>query len=225
MTDTGPPYPPGPQAGSNAIGSFQIGISPIGDISPFNPWQTVIRQYSNSPILDGIINAFASAMDPTELFDELFDNMWNVITAQGYGLDCWGRIVGVTRTLQIPASVTNQFFGFQEANDPSHFTGFGQAPFFSGQQLTSSITLSDADFRTLILAKAASNICDGSIPAINAVLLSLFPNRGACYVTDPGGMQMTYTFDFVLTPVELAIVEQSGVLPKPVGVSATVVQP
>jgi hypothetical protein len=220
---SGPPYPAPPAANSNAIGAFTIGVSPIGDISPFLPFTTIISQYSNSPTLDGIITAFAAACDPTELFDSLYDNMWSVLTAVDYGLDSWGRIVGVTRTLQLPPS-TAQFFGFQASADPTHFTGFNQAPFYTGQQLTSTVSLSDQDFRTLILAKAAANICDGSIPAINAVLLALFPNRGACYVTDPGGMQMAYTFEFALTPIELAIVEQSGVLPKPVGVAATVVQ-
>lgn len=36
-------------------------------------------------------------------------------------------------------------------------------------------------------------------------------------------MTMTYTFTFALTPVELAIVLNSGVLPKPTGVAASVV--
>jgi len=36
-------------------------------------------------------------------------------------------------------------------------------------------------------------------------------------------MMMTYTFEFPLSPVELAIVQNSGVLPKPTGVAATVV--
>jgi hypothetical protein len=38
-------------------------------------------------------------------------------------------------------------------------------------------------------------------------------------------MAMTYVFGQDLTPVELAIVAQSGVLPKPVGVSVTAEQP
>ena len=36
-------------------------------------------------------------------------------------------------------------------------------------------------------------------------------------------MVMTYTFDFPLSPVEIAIVSQSGVLPRSTGVSATIV--
>jgi hypothetical protein len=38
-------------------------------------------------------------------------------------------------------------------------------------------------------------------------------------------MSMIYHFDFLLSPVELAIVEQSGALPRPSGVSATVAVP
>jgi hypothetical protein len=43
-------------------------------------------------------------------------------------------------------------------------------------------------------------------------------------VIDNNNMTMTYYFTFLLTAVEAAIVSQSGILPKPVGVLATVVQ-
>jgi len=74
-------------------------------------------------------------------------------------------------------------------------------------------------------AKALANISDGSIPSINQVLMKLFPSRGNCYVADGENMTLAYTFAFTLTPVENAIVSQSGVLPKTVGVAASVVQP
>ena len=47
-----------PAPGSNAIGTFIIGASPIGDIPVFDPWQTVISQYANSPILTTLIFDF-----------------------------------------------------------------------------------------------------------------------------------------------------------------------
>ena len=43
-------------------------------------------------------------------------------------------------------------------------------------------------------------------------------------MTDGLNMTMTYTFRFPLTPVQLAIVQNSGVLPRTSGVAATVVQ-
>lgn len=207
--------------GSNAIGNFIIGVSPIGDIVPFDYWDTIISQYANSPILTQLIANFDDYVDQTMNMQNFFDFIWNVDTAQGFGLDIWGRIVGVTRVLHINQSAL--YFGFEEATTLSAF-GFNQQPFYAGDPTTNNFSLSDDAFRVLIFAKALANISDGSIKAINQLLLNLFPNRGNCYVTDGLDMTMTYTFDFVLTPVEQAILGQSGVLPKPSGVSATVVQ-
>jgi hypothetical protein len=216
---SGPPYP-APVPGSNAIGRFIIGVSPIGDISPFNPWTTIIEQYANSPILDDMILAFNAAMDQTENMSNFYDMIWNIQTAVGYGLDVWGRIVGVSRTVQLPVSA--QYLGFEEAGS---WTGFGQGGFYSGGGAAANFVLSDADFRTLIYAKAAGNISDGSIPSVNNILLTLFPNRGACYVVDNQNMSLEYFFSFPLTPVEQAIVNQSGVLPSAAGVAVSIVVP
>lgn len=218
---SGPPYPhPNPVPGSNAIGKFIIGVSPVGTIPAFDFWVTVISQYANSPILTTLISNFYQYIDQTQNLDSFFDLIWNVLTAQGYGLDVWGRIVGVSRTFQSPSTTKN--LGFDEATvvnaDP-----WNQSPFYSGPSLQSTFSLSDTDFRRLILAKAAFNITDGSIPSINQLLLNLFPNRGNCYVTDDGNMAMTYTFNFVLSTQEIGMLFQSGVLPKPTGVLATIV--
>jgi hypothetical protein len=227
VTDFGPPYPiyaRGFTPGTNAIGTFQIGVSPVGDLSPFNVWSTVLSQYANSPKITGMITSFNAAIDQTENIDNLYDMIWNVLTATGYGLDVWGRIVGVTRSLTFLGTVT--FLGNEEA---SSWTGFGPAAgqgiLFSGGGTTTNVQLSDTDFRRLILAKAAGNVSDGSIPSLNSILLGLFPLRGNCFVVDNLNMTMTLKFQFQLTPIELAIIQQSGVLPYPTGVVINVVQP
>ena len=166
----------------------------------------------------------AQYVDQTYNMDEFFDTIWNVDTAIGYGLDVWGRIVGVNRVLQLPAG-TQPYLGFEESTTPLIFTPFGQAPFFSGETLTNNFTLSDSAYRTLIFAKALANICDGSIPAINQLLLNLFPNLGNCYISDGRNLTMAYTFSFVLDPVQTAIAQNSGVLLRTTGVSASIVQP
>lgn len=219
---SGPPYPhPNPAPGSNAIGSFIIGVSPIGTITPFDVWTTVLSQYANAPRLTGLIVNMAEYFDPTADFDAFLDMIWNVDTAQGYGLDVWGRIVGISRTLNIPNS--DVYLGFEEAGEPN-FQPFDQAPFFSGSPTSTNFDLSDTAYRTLIFAKALTNITDGGIPSINQMLLNLFPGRGNCYVVDNLDMTMTFFFQFVLSPVELAIVQTSGALPKPAGVSFDVFQ-
>jgi hypothetical protein len=220
---TGPPYPryaAGTGPGQNAIGSFIIGVSPIGDIPPFDEWTTVISEYANSPILTQLITNMAQYVDPTANFDEFFDTIWNVDTAIGVGLDIWGRIVGVQRVLQLPGGNTD-YLGFEEAGS---WQPFGQAPFYSGAPVSNNYTLSDDAFRTLIFAKALANICDGSIPAINQILLNLFPGQGNCYVRDNQNLTMAYVFEFQLSPVEYAIVANSGVMPRTSGCSVTIVQ-
>lgn len=185
---------------------------------------TIISQYSNSPTLVQLVQNLDTYIDPNANLDLFFNMIWNVDTAVGIGLDIWGRIVGVGRVLQVASGI---YFGFAEAGDSTSESPLNSGgPFFAGGATTGNFALSDDAFRLLIYAKALSNITNGSIPAINQILLNLFPGRGNCYVTDGQNMTMTYTFQFTpnLTPVEFAIVSQSGVLPKPVGVSATVVQ-
>lgn len=180
---------------------------------------TIISQYANSPVILRLIQNMQAYLLASADFDSFFDLVWNVDTAVGYGLDVWGRIVGVTRVLNVAGS---KYLGFAEQS-PSVGT-FGESIFYSGQPTTSNYALTDDAFRTLILAKALFNICDGSIPAINQIMLALFPGRGNAFVNDAGSMSLVYTFNFTLSPVEASIVSQSGILPKPAGVSATIVQ-
>lgn len=203
------------------MGQFVIGVSPMGDISPFDLWTTIISQYANSTVLIQLIQNLDAYIDPIANFDNFFDLIWNIDTAVGPGLDIWGRIVDVDRTLNV--APTN-YFGFEQEGVPADTFGpGGKSPFFTGQTTTDNFNLTDSAYRVLLFAKALANICDGSIPAINQILMNLFPNRGNCYVTDGNDMTMTYTFSFGLSPVEASIVG-SGILPKPTGVSATVIQ-
>ena len=198
---------------NNSIGQFKIGVSQIGGIEPFNFINTIISQYANSPILFQLIENFNSYLDQTGNIDNLFDTLFDVDTAQGIGLDIIGRIIGVSRILPVTAGGYFSFAG-GDANGE-----FGQAPFYSGQPLTSNYALSDTAFRTVILAKARANLSDASIPAINQLLLTLFKNRGDCHVVDNNNMTMNYVFNFKLTAVEQALVTNSGMLPHPSGVA------
>jgi Protein of unknown function (DUF2612) len=210
-----------PAPSSNAIGLFQIGSSPIGTIPPFDWWRTVISQYANSPRLTAMIQNFFGDADQTRNFDLFYDLIKNIDTAQGYGLDLWGRILAVNRVLRI--GVGPRFFGFEEGLPD--FDPFNVSPFYAGEGLTENYAVSDAGFRVMLLAKAFSNICDASIGAINRILTMLFGASGKVYVVDNLDMTMTYYFTFVPTALQLAIIENSGVMPRPAGVSASVVHP
>jgi hypothetical protein len=219
---SGPPGPPYPKFApdSNQLGrTFAIGVSPLGTIPPFQVWSTIQAQYSNSEILTTLITNMFEYIDPTEWFDEFYSDFMSLPTAFGEGLNVLGRIVGVGRVLQVAGA---GYFGFEEALPGP--LGFNVGVFYTGGGTTSNFALADAPYRILILAKALANISDGSMRSINALLSLLFPGRGNAYVTNGQDMTMQLVFDFTLTNVELALIEQSGAIPIPVGVSFTVVQ-
>lgn len=200
--------------------------------------QTVLMsQYANSPIMLALINDFEQYFNPAANISAFYSNVLNLNTATGYGLDVWGRILGVARTLSLGTGV---YFGFTGVSGRTATSGdsFGGgpttpslAPWYSGQNSSNNYTLSDSAYRVLLLAKALANISYGSSQAINQLLINLFiksvPGRtGNAYVTDGLNMTMTYSFTVrpVLTSAEVAIITQSGVLPRPTAVSTSLVQ-
>lgn len=183
-----------------------------------NVIDTIASQYANSPTITTLIDAMNQYIDPTVDIDQFLSFVWNVDTAQGFGLDIWGRIVGVGRVLTIPGA--GVYFGFDEQIEAQPFD---QAPFYDGPPDTQNFTLADDAYRTLILTKALSNISAATAPSFNSLLQAFFANRGRCYVIDTGGMTMRYTFEFALQPFEIAVLTQSGAISRPAAVEVTAV--
>jgi hypothetical protein len=179
---------------------------------------TVLSQFANSPAITALIADFQAWIDPTANLQNFYNLWWNILTAAGAGLDNWGKILGVGRYLTLPS--TGTYVGFY--NSEGDYVPMSQGPFFAGGSETMTYALSDAGFRTLLLAKALANITSCSIQALNALAQAVF-GAGACYVTDGGNMTMTYTFTSAPTPVQLAIATNSGVLPHPTGVAVSII--
>ena len=138
--------------------------------------ETVLAQYANSSALLGIIARFNAAIDPRQQVATFLQNVWDPATATGWGLDVWGRIVGVGRVQKVPK---DGFIGFEEANDGSGSAlPFNEGLFYTGTTITTNYALADEAFRQLIFAKAAANISNGSIADINRILMIIFGGNG-----------------------------------------------
>lgn len=187
-----------------------------------NVEKTIVSQYQCSPTLKQLVLNMNQYIRQDVNFQTFYDYVWNVDTAVGFGLDYWGRIVDISRLLQIPNAF--DLFGFQNADVPPGVLPFNNGVFnVPGGGVTQSFLLPDDAYRTLILVKALANISATTAPAINQLLRNLFPGRGAAYVLDKGNMRMQFTFEFDLTPTEYAILSQSGALPHPAGVLVSIV--
>jgi len=186
-----------------------------------NVERTIISQYANSPTLGALIANMNEYIDPRVNMQNFYDFVWNVDTAVGFGLDIWGKIVGVSRLLKISANTKT--LGFFNSDIPPDWAPFNQGTFFTGANTGAAFLLPDDVYRTLILTKALANIVATTAESLNRLLRNLFPGRGVAYVIDNGDMSMTFYFEFDISPAEYAILTQSGALPHPAGVRFNVV--
>lgn len=195
-----------------------------------NVQRTIIAEFANSPTITAIVQSLNDALDPSPLFQQFFDDVWNVDTAKGFGLDYWGRVVGLPNGRLLQLGVDSQILGYENDDIPPDWAPFNQGTFFTGADSSTTFILADDAFRVLILAKALANITATNSKDLNNLLRNLFPGRGRAYVIDRGksntavgGMQMSFVFEFAITAVEYAILTQSGVLPHPAGVGFNVI--
>ena len=176
---------------------------------------TISSQYANSPRLMLIIQELHNAIDPTKNIQDFYRIIWNLETAQGAGLDIWGRIVGVGR--KVPLQNPNEpSFGFYTSSPEPLYTPFNVAPFRSDSGGFSSYALPDNLYRELIIAKALANIILATAPNINK-LLKILLNTPSVYLLT-GIMAAKYQFRGKLSAFDRMIVFKLGLLPEPCGV-------
>lgn len=179
-----------------------------------------MKQYEASPIINKLID-YRQGYFSNGWGEQFYSVVWNVESAQGFGLDIWGRIVGVGRELQVP--LVTSYFGYNTSPAKS-WEPFNSGTFYTGPEATQTYRLADNAYRVLILAKALSNISATDCQSLNRVLNNLFPGRGRAYVNDLGSMSIRITFEFFLEPWEESVLSASGVMPRPAGVGLSIVE-
>lgn len=173
---------------------------------------TLLTQYANSPVIMGLLEGLNDALDPNVEIESFYNIVLNLSTAKGYGLDIWGRIVGIGRN--VPTDLGNEpKFGFYR----SEYKPFNVAPFNSNGGNFASYSLPDDLYRQLIIIKAYSNILYATAPNINKFLYYIFEDRA--YYRIMGGMHGQYVFEFNPTQFERLIIFHLNILPIPCGVS------
>ncbi|EHI9129343.1 DUF2612 domain-containing protein [Salmonella enterica] len=188
-------------------------------------WEdTILTQYSASKKLLSIIDTFNQAVSLDDFTDVFIKKVWDLTTCESFGLDMWGKKVGVERYITAPIENTSFGFGEADESDPDYPTPFNDAPFFGGVQETTNVRLGDDAYRTLIFCKAFTNISIATIPDVNKFLKILFYQRGRAYCVNYRDMTMGITFEFELAPYEESILTDYNVTPVPSGVQVNIRQ-
>lgn len=143
-------------------------------MSDFNIDAVIQSQYGDSPHIKGVIRGYYNYISPQKDIDLIYDKMINIYTAEGYGLDVWGRIVNIDREF-VAVDEQYDYLGFD--NTPynmDRIETFNNAPFY--KVVNGRIRLEDNAYRTYILIKALINISNVSLNSLNYIFSQLFPD-------------------------------------------------
>ena len=148
------------------------------DFTSFDTWdiaETVQSQYATSKRMRAVIDAFWQAINPKADIDLLYKKLVNPRTAEGYGLDVWGRIVAIGRSF-LAVDDDTPYFGFDppEGVKNERLNSFGNAPFY--KTIYGKVELADTMYRTYVFLKALINISNSSLAGLNRMIKLLFPD-------------------------------------------------
>lgn len=183
----------------------------MGDIK-----ETIQSQYSASPTITRLVENLGTLFDHSKDIENFYKKVFDVDTCESYGLDVWGRIVGVKRDATMVTVVGVPYFGFHNPYNKDE-TGFDQTPFYHGAE-EKTFVLSDEAYRLYIKAKAIANICNGSIEQLNYMLKMLLPKCDV-RVTRISAMHFRLVCSGPLTDFERTLLLSGSMPPVPTGVT------
>lgn len=147
-------------------------------------------QYSASPIMLALMDGFQKRLDPTDDIDLFYNLVFNIYTAVGWGLDNWGRIVQIGRTIDVDGTTVTL--------DDEHYR------LLLLYKAMANIASSDiATLNSLLLELKDTGIGGFTMPA---------------YVLEVDTMVIRWVFEDFLTPLQQAIFKTAGTLARGAGV-------
>ena len=177
-------------------------------------------QYAASEKILALAAGFQERICPEMDVELFYRKMFDIYTAEGFGLDNWGVILGMGRTIEGPYQ--GPCFGF----DWSGLQPFDQYPFIPDSGAPPAVTmisLEDELYRLLLLYKALANI-SASDAATQNKLLSVLTASGignlprAAYVLEVDTMVIRWVFEDSMTTLPLAVFKAAGTLARGAGV-------
>lgn len=143
---------------------------------------TIYKQFSNSATLLYLLACADQWIDISQFTAQFLTDVWDISTAVGFGLDIWGRILGVSRYLQITPPTAGAYFGWNIAP-----TDVSNRPIGTGTGASASYTITGVN-------GAAVTPNAGATFAANGVPVTPTSQTGSTvFLTAPLGASVTWT--------------------------------
>lgn len=148
-------------------------------------------QYAASPHLVSLIEGFSRLVNPSDDVNDFYDNLFNMMTAKGIGLDIWGDIVQISRVIRSDD-------GTAITLDDDHYRSL--------LLYKALANISSSDIATLNqLLQKLTEIDIGNF-------------KGHSYVLESGPMRIRWVFEYFLNDLQFTIFKAAGTLARGAGV-------
>lgn len=157
----------------------------------------ILTQYSASPTITKLLSDFRDEIDTQADMATFYQNMFDIETANGIGLDIWGKIIGISRTIQLPDSTVTL--------DDEHYRKL--------LMYKALANITDSSLATL--NKLLPLLFEGASFSVRNVIIEA-QNGDEYYNSYP--MHVRYTIDEDLSELDTALFSAGGTLSLAAGV-------
>lgn len=191
-----------------------------GTIADFDSSVDLVRallwQHDNATALRSLIESKQDwyNINQATFWANWYRDVFNIDTANDFGLAVWGRILNVGLGLQVDSTIGIPHFGFGIYHRNFNNGNFARAT--SGEQ-----ALSTDQKRLIIRLRYYQLISRGTVTDINEAMARIFGDLGQVFVRDPLDMsKITYVFKFTPSSRVRLILDRMNLLPRPSGIGS-----
>ena len=184
-----------------------------------NILRALLWRHNSALNLQGLIQNKQDFYDvDTETFwDDWYTNVFDLRTANDFGLLVWSAILGLTITISNDPQPLNTGWGFGEFRVNWFGSNFNNP--------TQDVPLTTEDARVLLRLRYYQLTSNATIPVINAMIADVFESFVAGspgHVVDNLNMTMEYVFNFNMSAALEELLIVFDILQRPAGVAITI---
>lgn len=178
--------------------------------------RAILWQYDQSPNLIGLLNAKNDwyATNQTAFWQDWETNVFDLRTADQFGLIVWGIILGLPLYVNTPPVTALPALGF----DDTSFYNFDNGNF--PPQYGESYRLGIEAQRVALMLRYIQLTSSGTVPEINRHIKRIFTAFGTLFLYDYGNMKQRYMLNFTPNADIQYLLNNYDILPRPAGVKS-----
>lgn len=145
-----------------------------------------------------------------DFFSNWYNNVFNIDTANHFGLIIWALILGCTEYVELTSKIGQKAFGYGQYHKNFHESNFALSNYI--------YSLPTESLRKVVKAQMYNFNSNGSLYDINKVLNAIYPENQPYAMYDKETNVLTYHFPIPLSDEDMNIVMFSNMFPAPLGV-------